>query len=209
MGNRVEAFITPPEGLEKLLLAHLPTSLTLLRKMQYLRRKSTVQAKLPQVLFVSDCKAPIGNGTEPAAEPSSFTVVYINTTIAMSTSMYLYSTLQDYEQEPHSDAVIETERQLELILQKLIQLRHQLEEELNTKLPPSIVLGSLHSRIRALWEKTGRISPRPSGMYDKWIFDVSKVPKLDDPLPDGMVWGSGSLEDCRVVASRTDIPRPV
>lgn len=209
MPNHVEDFITPPGGLEKLLLTRLPTSLTLLRKVQYLRRKASATAKLPQVLFVSDGETDIGNGEEPASEPKSFTVIYINTTVAQSTSMYLYSTLQDYEEEPESSIVAETEKQLELLLQKLKELRTILEGELKTQLPPSVVLGSLHTRIRALWVKTGRIEPRPSGVYDKWIFDVSKVPELEDSLPGGMVWGTGSLDDCRVVASRTDIPRPV
>lgn len=208
MSSGSEAFITPPEGLERLLLAHLPTSLTLLRKVQYLRRKATSTAKFPQILLASD-GAPIGDGAEPLSQPSSFTVAYINTTVAQSTSMYLYSTLQNYQDEPPSSAVAETERQLELILQKLIQLRQAMEEVLKIELPPSVVLGSLHSRIRGLWEKTGRISPRPTGLYDKWIFDVSKVPRLDESLPEGMAWGSGTLEDCQVVASRTDIPRPV
>ncbi|OAQ98747.1 hypothetical protein LLEC1_05164 [Akanthomyces lecanii] len=208
MSGNLEAFITPPEGLEKLLLAHLPTSLTLLRKVQYLCRKATSTAKSPQILFASD-DAPIGDGSEPLSRPSSFTVAYINTTAAQSTSMYLYSTLQDYQDEPPSSAVSQTERQLELILQKLMQLRRAMEEDLKIELPPSVVLGSLHSRIRGLWEKTGRISPRPTGLYDKWIFDVSKVPQLDESLPEGMVWGSGTSEDCQVVASRTDIPRPV
>lgn len=123
--------------------------------------------------------------------------------------MYLYSTLQDYEEEPERSAVAETEKQLEKLLQKLIELRHVMEEDLKTELPPAVVLGSLHSRIRKLLEKTMRVSPRPSGNYDKWIFDVGKVPELDMSLPGDMVWGTGSLEDCRVVASRTDIPRPV
>lgn len=208
MSGGLEAFVTPPEGLEKLLLGNLPTSLTLLRKVQYLRRKAMSTAKFPQIVLVSD-GAPIGDGAEPLSQPGSFTVAYINTTVAQSTSMYLYSTLQNYQDEPESAAVAETERQLALILQKLIQLRHAVEEDAKTELPPSVVLGSLHSRIRALWEKTGRIAPRPTGLYDKWIFDVGRVPRLDDSLPEGMVWGSGTLEDCRVVASRTDIPRPV
>ncbi|KAJ3492997.1 hypothetical protein NLG97_g5013 [Lecanicillium saksenae] len=200
-------FIRRPSGLEKLLLAHLPTSLTLLRKVQYLRRKTTAAAKFPQILFVSNA-ASIGDGEETLSSPSSFTVAYINTTIAQSTSMYLYSTLQNYEAEPGSCAVVETERQLEVILQKLIKLRKEMEQDMKIELPPSVVLGSLHSRMRGLWEKSGRISPRPTGLYDKWIFDVARVPQLDESLPEGMVWGTGTLEDCRVVASRTDIPRP-
>lgn len=207
MSSNLEEFITPPEGLEKLLMARLPTSLTLLRKVQYLRRKTTSQAKFPQILFTSN-RAPIGDGAVSLSNPSSFTVAYINTTIAQSTSMYLYTTLQDYEDEPESSAVAETEQQLERILQRLIQLRSELEQDMKTELPGSVVLGSLHSRIRGLWEKTGRVSPRPTGLYDKWIFDLAKVPQLDETLPDGMVWGTGTLEDCRVVASRTDIPRP-
>lgn len=208
MSSNLEAILTPPEGLERLLLAHLPTSLTLLRKVQYLRRKATSKAKFPQILLASD-GAPISDGAEPKSQPSSFTVAYINTTVAQSTSMYLYSTLQNYKDDPPSSAVVETERQLELILQKLMQLRRVMEDDLKTQLPPSVVVGSLHSRIRGLWEKTGRISPRPTGLYDKWIFDVSQVPRLDESLPDGMVWGSGTLKDCQLVASRTDIPRPV
>ncbi|KAJ6788943.1 hypothetical protein PWT90_05195 [Aphanocladium album] len=207
MSGELEAFIVPPEGLEKLLLTHLPTSLTLLRKVQYLQRKTTAAAKFPQILFVSD-GASIGDGDEALSNASSFTVAYINTTIAQSTSMYLYSTLQDSEAEPESSAVVETERQLEVLLQRLVKLRKDMEEDMKIELPPSVVLGSLHSRIRGLWEKTGRISPRPTGLYDKWIFEVNRVPQLDETLPDGMVWGNGTLEDCRVVASRTDIPRP-
>ncbi|XWW97463.1 hypothetical protein V2A60_005445 [Cordyceps javanica] len=211
MSGMMESFLIPPESLEQLLLAHLPTSLTLLRKVQYLRRKATSGAnKFPQILLASDGATTIGDGSAPLHTPGSFTVAYINTTVAQSTAMYLYSTLQDCQDEPEASAVAETERQLELILQGLISLRHAMQEEdTQTRIPTSVVLGSLHSRIRGLWEATGRISPRPTGLYDKWIFDVDRVPHLDEELPEGMVWGSGSPQDCRVVASRTDIPRPV
>ncbi|OAA69643.1 hypothetical protein ISF_02913 [Cordyceps fumosorosea ARSEF 2679] len=216
--NNLQTFVTPPEDLEKLLLAHLPDSLTLLRKVQYLRRRASLsKAKFPQILLASSPSpspsdgVPVANGGQvpPRQPPRSFTMAYISTTVAQSTSMYLYSTLQDDPEPPGATAVAETEGQLETILHALIRLRRVVQDGVRPNLQATVVLGSLHSRIRGLWEKTGRVVPRPGGHYDKWLFDLGQVPRLDESLPEDMVWGSGSLQDCEVVASRTDIPRPV
>lgn len=118
--------------------------------------------------------------------------------------MWLFSTLQcrpDDEQEVSQcrDQLDALECQVSIINKEYGKPLHYGD---------SVVLGSVESNVRSLLIAANRITPRPTGDYDKWILNLQNIPASDGVLPAGMVWGTGSLEDCKLVASRTDIPRP-
>lgn len=203
MPEHASLFTSPPDRLLRLLENHLPHSLLMFRKLQYLKHRSADSA-LPEVIYTSN-RGKLGD-SDSDAEPEAFTVLFINTSSSGSTAMYVYSTIEDGRNDDADES--EYERQLDVITQELLKLRRVVEGHMGKEVPDIVVLGGLNSVTRRLWEKTGRIAGRSSSSYDNWILDMINVPDLGSSLPDGMVWDTVDLEDCRVVASRTDIPRP-
>lgn len=117
--------------------------------------------------------------------------------------MFMYSSME-HGAVNEADLPVHEEHVMNVV-RELIRLR----KEYGGKLVygNSLLLGSLHSDVRGILLKNNRITARPSGDYDKWLFKMDSLPDPKD-IPEGMHWGKASLEDCRLVASRTDIPRP-
>lgn len=120
--------------------------------------------------------------------------------------MIMYSTLEDKPvRELTSEERVEYEEQLQAMVCELILMRKQADPE--GKYPTALLLGSLHAEMRAILQKTGRVVPRPTGLYDKWLFRVEHLPRAELLLSEGMRWDHATFSDCEVVVSRTDIPR--
>ena len=194
-------FTSPPDKMLRLLQKRLPHSLILFRKLQYLKRTRS-DSPLPEIIFTSNR----GTFSETSPDPEAFTVAYMNTSGRASTAMYIYSTIEDGRDDGVGEQ--EYERQLGVITREAMQLRQTLQRDQGKTVPEAVVLGALNTATRRLLEKSSRIKGRPSGIYDNWILDLEKVPNLGSDLPDGMFWDTATLDDCRIVASRTDIPRP-
>lgn len=191
---------TVPDGLFTLLQYHLPESLTLLRRLQSI--KLTVKARIHARLIFASQYGKLGSDTEQPDIPS-FSVTYVDVAGGPDTQMWLYSTLQD---DPTAKLGIEDSReQLKSISDTIIKLCREYGKD--TFYPHSLILGSLESNVQAILAESGRIQSR--GDYDKWIFDFPDIPEPASVLQDGMIYGTASMDDCRVVASRTHIPRPV
>lgn len=187
----------PPELLE-LLTLHLPTSLTLLRRLQFAAFKDFTKPDA-RIVFSSDTDG-FGD-VSTSTKPRSFAVAYVEFSGGPDAQMFMYSSLEHADKQDGS----EHEMHIANVVRELIRLR----KEYGGKLVygNSVLLGSLHSKVRKILVKSGRVTPRPSGDYDKWLFRMESVPEPQQ-TPEGMQWGKASLEDCRLVASRTDIPRP-
>lgn len=188
----MEEFSSPPAELMDLLTQNLPSSLTILRRLQYTNfpRGSTPAAK---VLFTSS-QGPL------ASKPSAYTVSYFDISGGPDTQMWVYCTVEAGVSD--SDYA----NQLKAVVAKCIQIRQAYGK---THYPDAVLLGSLDTRtLDIIQAATGRVECRPTGIYDKWILDLDDIPDGNQTLPDGMHWGTASLDDCRLVASRTDIPRP-
>jgi hypothetical protein len=196
--SQLDVFDSPPEQLLELLASHLPASLTILRRLQFAlyRNFSTPDAR---IIFSSNT----GHlGTESPG-PQSFAVVYAEFSTGPDTQMVMYSSMEhgkvnDAEMPQHETHIMN-------VVQELIRLRKAYGGKL--VYGNSLLLGSLHSDVRNVLVKNRRITARPTGDYDKWLFNMQHVPEPKE-APEGMHWGKASLEDCRLVASRTDIPRP-
>lgn len=200
MPGETQVFTSVPDALLALLTERLPTSLTILRRLQ-LAIRETGSTPNARILFVSDS----GSLEDGAANPKSFTVVYANYSVATETQMFMYSTLEDRSQGAVSDDRPEHEAQLDGVVEALVRLRTELDPE--SIRPSCLLLGSVHSDVRAILERSGRVRPRPSGNYDKWLFRVEDLPRSEPPLPEGMHWDGATLSDCKLVVSRTDVPR--
>ncbi|KAJ6438852.1 transmembrane alpha-helix domain-containing protein [Purpureocillium lavendulum] len=194
-------FTSVPERLIELLTEHLPTSLTILRRLQFAARAAP--SPTARVVFVADRDLP---ASEASPKPSKFTVVYGDYTNSADAQSFVYSTLEDKPTTTYpATERAEYEEQLLAVVKEMTGLRNGFDPE--CEYPTTVLVGSLHADVRAILEKTGRVHPRPTGAYDKWLFRVEDLPQAESPLPDGMHWDHASLSDCQVVVSRTDIPR--
>lgn len=200
MTEHARVYSAIPEGLLKLLGDNLPYSLPLLRRIQFSKFEGglTESARIILVWEHGDLE-----GESP---PQRFSAAYLDIGGGPDTQMWVYSTV-----EKSSDADISEARVYERQLARLVDEAIGIAKEHNKELayPGAVLLGTVHDTTRALLAKTGRVEPRETGAYDKWLFQYQDIPNDETKLPDGMDWGTASENDCRVVVSRTDIPRTV
>jgi hypothetical protein len=198
MGNHIESFDSVPQGLTELLTAELPYSLPLLRRLQFTKfPKGT--SEHARVIFISDAGLSL--------RPDTYTAAYLDFSRS-GTQMFVYSTLEHPRSGDDSSKNGLYEQQVAELVQEVIRLRKEYGKELLFTNPERILIGTLHSKIRSILETfEGRVESRPSGLFDKWLMKRDDLPVLGDDLPPGMEWGSASLDDCRIICARTDIPR--
>lgn len=198
MAINVQTYTTPPEALLRLLNARLPTSLPLLRRLQFTTFPIGASPET-RIVFVSNSGPLEGD----AAQTRDFTAAWFDFSSGPDTQMWMYSTLEDPSVTGVDEATYEL--QLAALVQEISRLNKIYGRELIY--PNCLLVGTMHSRVRELLEKTGRVRPRITGNYDKWLFRAEDLPNSEDTLPEGMHWDTATLDDCHMVVSRTDIPR--
>ncbi|KFA53267.1 hypothetical protein S40293_04719 [Stachybotrys chartarum IBT 40293] len=198
MPIHVQRFRDIPDGLVSLVSSHLPYSIPLLRRLQFAKFHGAT-TEHARVVFASHSPWP-QDASDP---PSSFSVSYVDVSGGPETQMWLYSTMENGT--AGGSVRTDSEEQLNAIVQEIVQLKIEFGRE--CVYPGHVLLGTLHSGVRAVLEKSGRIYPRDTGDYDKWLFKIEELPTAETPLPEDMVWGVASLQDCEVVVSRTNLPR--
>ncbi|RDA90854.1 hypothetical protein CP533_1541 [Ophiocordyceps camponoti-saundersi (nom. inval.)] len=186
MTPTVDVFSTAPARLLDQLRQHLPLSLTVLRRLQSAAQGIGTSPN-SQVLLISD---------DDGDEDGPFTTAYADFSPAPNGQTFIFSTV---ETRPHDRARCKAQ-----LMALVDALAHHQQGQESRK---SILLASLHSEVRALLEPTGRLHPRPTGLHDKWLFDVTSLPAIEQGLPEGLHWGCATLADCETVVSRSDIPR--
>ncbi|KAL7941394.1 hypothetical protein V8C42DRAFT_335039 [Trichoderma barbatum] len=205
MASHVVSFSSVPGKLVELLTVDLPYSLPLLRRLQSTKFNQGTSAHA-RIVFVSDAKLSLDE-TIDLKQPKTFTAAYLDFS-KQETQMYIYSTLEHQRNRDDPSNRPLYEQQLAEMVKEVIRLRNEYGQKLLFTDPDRILIGSLHSDIRSILEKfDGRVEPRPSGLYDKWLMRRDELPLLDENLPSGMYWDSATLDDCQLVVSRTDIPR--
>lgn len=190
-----------PANLLHLLSDELPFSLPLLRRLQSTSFKNGFSPTARTIVVAED------DFDETPNFPRRFTAAYIDVGRGRDTQMWLYSTLENTRNANDAQAAKVCEEQLTLLINETIKVGKEYGGPLSW--PDSVLLGTLHSSVREIMMKTGRVEPRPTGLYDKWLFKVETIPHKGDDLPDGMHWSTANVADCKVVISRTDIPRTV
>ncbi|KAH6604460.1 hypothetical protein Trco_006167 [Trichoderma cornu-damae] len=203
MASHVISFTFVPEKLVELLTVELPYSLPLLRRLQSTKFEHGTSPHA-RTIFVSDTDFAI---IEQAQKPMTYSAAYLDFS-RQETQMYIYSTLENSRNRDDTSNRELYEQQLAELVQEVIRLRKEYGPELLFTNPDRILIGALHSETRSILEKfQGRVEPRPTGIYDKWLIMRDQLPFLDESLPPGMYWDSADLDDCRTIVSRTDIPQ--
>ncbi|GKU05198.1 gnat family [Fusarium langsethiae] len=197
MADFVEVYSTVPTGLLTLLSNQLPYSLPLLRRLQFTKLEGGLR-ETAKVILSADSKL--------EEFPKQFTAMYVDVGGGPDTQTWIYSTYEHPDQAATRDTTI-YEKQLDKIVQKSIEIAKDYGREL--VYGDAVLLGTLHHSVRELLHKTGRVQPRKTGVYDKWLFKYEDIPKDEVELPEGMKWGTATEDDCRIVVSRTNIPRTV
>jgi hypothetical protein len=201
-------FTTAPPQLINLLTSRLPTSLSILRRLQS-HTFPIGTSRNAHIVVVSDTGSlgddDSGNDNHQDAlqQPRAFTVSWFDFSTGPDTQMWLYSTLEDKSVTGVPEGVYE--KQLEVLVGEITRLNGEYGKPL--VYPGSLLLGSLHTDVRDVLDKQGRVEPRTSGSYDKWLFRDENLPVGEIPLPEGMRWDRANLDDCHEVVSNTTIPR--
>ncbi|RCI16032.1 hypothetical protein L249_3043 [Ophiocordyceps polyrhachis-furcata BCC 54312] len=181
----VAVFSTAPARLLERLRRHLPASLTVLRRLQSARH-GIAHSPDSQVLLVLD----------KDEDDGPFTAAYADFSPAPDGQTFIFSTVETRAQD---------QSRCKAQLTALVDALAHLQQGQGSR--KSILLANLNSEVGALLEPTGRLRPRPTGLHDKWLFDVTRLPTVEQRLPEGLHWGSASLADCETVVSRSNIPR--
>lgn len=205
MASHAVSFTSVPAKLVELLSPDLPYSLPLLRRLQSTKFNHGTSSHA-RIVFVSDTELSSEEQFDQY-QSKAYTAAYLDFS-KPETQMYIYSTLEHPRNKDNASNSSIYEPQLVELVKEVIRLRNEYKQELLFTNPDRILIGSLHADTRSILEKfEGRVQPRPSGPYDKWLIKREELPLLDENLPPGMYWDSANLDDCQLVVSRTDIPR--
>lgn len=191
----------PSQKLIQLLEGELPYSLPLLRRLQFSGFKDE-GSDTARTVLISDT-----DFLDESKAPQRFTAAWVDVGGGKDTQMWLYSTLENPRNAKDTEAAEICAEQLRVLVDNLVRIGKEYGGQL--PYPGSVLLGTIHSSVREVLMKTGRVTPRATGLYDKWLFKVENIPNKGDDLPDGMSWAKANVADCEVVISRTDIPRTV
>ncbi|QUC21374.1 uncharacterized protein UV8b_05617 [Ustilaginoidea virens] len=194
--SNIETFTSVPHDLLDLLTAHLPYSLTLLRRLQSAAYKNLTKSDARVIL--SPVRAAVMHGS---SRLQHFCVAYAEFSAGPETQMFMYSSM-----EPESADVKDPahEENIMSVVGGLVRLRKEYDGRL--VYGHGLLLGSLHSRVCKILIKHRRVEMRPTGNYEKFLFRMENVPEPRE-IPKEMHWGKASLEDCGLVASRAAVPR--
>jgi hypothetical protein len=161
-----------------------------------------------------------GNGNGNGVADGKFTAAYVDPAGGPDTQMWLFSTLE-VEPEESLSSLVEGEytAQLRALTDEIVALVRIYGKEL--KYPGNLLLGTLHSRVKSLLERrTGRVTLRETGIYDKWLFQTEDLPTYSSTsggvaaaeeesriLGEGMKWDTASDADLEIAIARTNLPR--
>ncbi|KAI9899940.1 hypothetical protein N3K66_004202 [Trichothecium roseum] len=233
MAPKTSTFDALPGELEAVLTRHLPRSLPLLRRLQFEQHNRSAEGTRSRIVFVSDTGEASAKGGGQGAV--AFTAAHVD---FASGTLVVYSTLEDPDDEDFTGVAASLsayyEGQVRMLVDEVVRLvaeyaaeqeqqeergegdeeqeeEHEREARVARLFPRGLVLGTLNTRVRDIllgMDGGGRIAPRPTGFYDKWLFAVAGMPRdLGEELPPGMRWCAATVDDCALVVSRTHIPR--
>ena len=187
-----------PSGLLDLLNHHLPHSLPLLRRLQVAKFRDDI-TEHSRIIVVSRW-----NHDGEVADSDNFIAAYADFSGGPETQMWLFGTIETKNKVSDADK-LEFKQLLRCLVDEMIKIGRQYGKE--TTYPSTLLLGTVHTRLRRILEELNRITPRATGFYDKWLFKAEDLPDKEAQLPEGMSWDTASPGDCEIVVSRTDIPR--
>ncbi|KAK8055521.1 hypothetical protein PG993_000748, partial [Apiospora rasikravindrae] len=218
-GGVVEIYThQPPEALLQLLSAHLPHSLSLLRRLQFTKFPGGI-TEHARILYASNAPLPSppnGTGVAATAERDDqhhhrhhpFTAAFLDISRGPETQMWMYSTLErcGSNGDENKRGVEEEERKAALghAVSLLHAARRIRDHSPSSPLGPCVLAGTLSEVLRTALRDEAGIASSHVSLYDKWLLDVRELPLVNgqEPLLEpGMRWGT---ENSQVTAQHRD-----
>ncbi|KAI9835201.1 MAG: hypothetical protein M1819_002571 [Sarea resinae] len=180
------------------LLPHLPTSISLTRRIQFHGRTpdSHILASFPP---------------ETSTTPKHFVAAYCDRSRAPETEVWLFTSLElekNRTAEEHEENIRICTEQLLSLFRYIKSLPEPPNPRDNN--PQLILVGAVHARTLEPLKRTG-IVPWHTPPNQKFVFQRHILPQSDlppvKPLPKGFIFGEVRREDYPLVQSRTSITR--
>ena len=207
MSQTARSYSTVPEGVEELLISHLPHSLPLLRRLQFTTFEGGI-TPTSNIIFSPDIPQIVASVPENRSDqPKVFAAAYLDFSRGPETEMWIYSTLEDGEVDD-ADKVV-GEDQVLAVLQEAKRIGREYVR--GGRPVDAVLIGTLSTKIRQiLIGRQIKIRPSTNWEYEKWLFKLDQVPARDFVrLEQGMNWAPATMDDLQLVLSRTHIPREV
>lgn len=172
------------------LQAHLPHSLPVLRRLQFMNLPG---GRTPNSHILSIFEL-----------PEIFTIVYLDFSRGPETEAWLYSSM---ERLAGSEIQTRCEVQVLRILERVGEIERTYVAENGPRITPGIIcVGSLHEKTLKFLGGSQRVKEHTIA-HDKFIFDIDNLPP-EKELPHGeMSYAKIRRSDIPLVLCRTKIPR--
>ncbi|KAJ2905376.1 hypothetical protein MKZ38_005675 [Zalerion maritima] len=195
-----------PLSIIRLLESHLPESLPLFRRLQFLNRSQSSDSA--HVLFSHLCMHDDGRPEEVHDRTKEFVAAYIDISRGPETEMWVYCSVEKGLINDHPEAVAEC------ISGLMARAKAILAEYPHPRpIEGSFVIGALAEPTRTLLLKYGDLEVVRDTFWDRWDFRVGDMPSTlgspDDVLPPGFKWSAVGKEDAETAVSSTQIRRTV
>jgi len=181
----------PPTEVLSVLEQHLPYSLPVLRRLQFMNFPGG-QTSDSHVLSTFDKELPA----------QDFAVAYLDFSRSPETEMWLYSSIENPVTDGNNTVC---EEQILELLKRVRDIESQIAQD-RREWPGVVLIGTLHEKILGILEKHARVKEKTYKHF-KFIFKVENLP-TGVPLPDKeLSYSTVKLSDIPLVLSRTHIPR--
>jgi hypothetical protein len=182
---------TPPKEVLSVLEQHLPYSLPVLRRLQFM---SFPGGQTPDSHVLSTLDKDL--------QSQEFAVAYLDFSRGPETEMWLYSSIENPQAGGNKTAC---EEQILEMLKRVRDIESQIVQDARGW-PGVVLIGSLHEKILGILEKHLMVKEKTYEHF-KFIFRVENLPTAA-PLPDKeLSYSAVRLSDIPLVISRTHIPR--
>ncbi|KAG4437457.1 hypothetical protein IFR05_007062 [Cadophora sp. M221] len=172
------------------LSSHLPHSIALFRRLQFMNMKGGKTAN-SHVLTLFE-------------SPSIFTVACLDFSRGTETELWIYSSM---EKLPGSEIEAGCQKQVLEVLKRARDIEEPFVAANGPRVTPGIVLiGSLHEKTLKFLEGQKRVK-EATGPHFKFIFESGDLPPEVVLRSEDFVYGEIRKSDIPLVLSRTEIPR--
>nr|XP_036574960.1 uncharacterized protein CTRU02_15096 [Colletotrichum truncatum]KAF6781456.1 hypothetical protein CTRU02_15096 [Colletotrichum truncatum] len=211
----IQVFTDVPGDLVHILQARLPRSITLLRRLQFTKFPSG-KTEHTRIIVASDPPLTSKIVDWSSWQNGNFTAAYLDPSRGHETNMWLYSTFEDFHGADCNIPPL-SEEETTLCSRQIIAVLNEAKRQGRLyphqplANPKYILVASLHDAVKAAAARNGvQFESTQEPGYDKFIFKIDQLPEGEElELPQGLVWRKGTLGDCEIVKSKTNIPRSV
>jgi hypothetical protein len=181
----------PPRSVLSVLEQHLPYSLPVLRRLQFMNFPGG-QTPDSHILSTFDKEVPA----------QDFAVAYLDLSRGPETEMWLYSSIENPGIDGNSTVC---EEQILELLKRVRDIESQIAQD-RRQWPGKVLIGTLHEKILGILEKHAMVKEKTYEHF-KFIFKVENLPTGAPLLDKELSYSTVKLSDIPLILSRTHIPR--